>query len=551
MMNSLLQRALLLAIASTALPAHAQPADWRVVSSSNVLVPTAGFPSNVAPAFFRYALGDVGSGLMVAQTSNGGVLAGRYARINGSFVQYVREDVMGNLGPGRTGAESNHVFRDIVFGDDDIGATGQVAFAGRAGLPGSTVSTLPVAAWRWDTQRNIEIMRTLTDRALGPNLGPGWFFSAAPLLRNLPNNNVVLDVDLTSPTAATRDGVVLHVPGVGNRACLLQGSTDLALSPNLGDGSTFVLSFSGYRPVALGNRLFVAANTTASVGEFGIWEICDGAPRAIAASDRTNGLGPSYGVNTAYFASFDSNVRPGANGDLIFDARFRDSTAVNQPFLSGIFRHRSGVNGRLAYTGTTGVQGPNWLGSSFSAIAAASLTSAGGYIAFEGTARTPDATSVDGIWRIKPNGNPEPVALVGILGQFGPAAGQTFQRFDQWTQFSNGDIIANCAVNGSVSGIYRFAVGRAPEKIISVGQVIPVQTTGGIVQATVNSFQLDVPNNGDSSASSLNWSGVDSWAGTDGSVMLLASLNVNGTAVNVLLLSQVSDLNVFLKNGFE
>ena len=52
MMNSFLQRALLLAIASTALPAHAQLADWRVVSSSNVLVPTAGFPSNVAPAFF-------------------------------------------------------------------------------------------------------------------------------------------------------------------------------------------------------------------------------------------------------------------------------------------------------------------------------------------------------------------------------------------------------------------------------------------------------------------------------------------------------------------
>ncbi len=530
--------------------AHAQLASWSVVSSSNTIIPTAGFPSTIAPGFFRFALADGGRGIIVAQTSNGGVLAGRYARIQGSYVHYVREDISGIQGPGRSGVESDHVFRDITFGDDDVGTTGQVAFSGRAGVPGSVVSTLPIAAWRWDTQRNIEVMRTLTDGPLGPNLGPGWFFTGTPLLRNLPNASVIIDADLVSPTSAARDGLVLHVPGIGNTPCLVQGSTDAALSPNLGDNATFTLAFSGYRPVLLDNKAYVAATTSANVGEFGIWEVCSGAPRAIAASDRTNALGPNYGISTAYFVGFGSNVRPGTNGDLVFEAQFRDANVSGQPFLRGIFRNRGGVNQRLAFTGTTGAQGPNWLGSSFNTLQASSLTSAGRHIAFEGSARTPDNTTVDGIWRIQPDGNPEPVALVGILGQFGPAPGQTFQRFDEWTQFANGDVIANCAVNGSVNGIYRFSIGRAPETIIRVGQIVPVQTTSGVVQATINSFQLTAPA-GDSGSSSLNWSGVDSWTGTDASVLLQASINVNGSNVNVLLLSQVADLEVYLKNGFE
>ena len=369
-------------------------------------------------------------------------------------------------------------------------------------------------------------------------------------MRSLSNGNVVIDADLTSPTGADRDGVVLHVAGVGNFPCVVVGSTVANLSPNLGDNSTFGLTGSSFRPVVHGNKVFISATTTANTGELGIWEICNGAPRAIAASERTNALGPNYGTSTAYFVAFGSNPRPGANGELIFEAQFRDANVVGVPFLRGIFRNRGGVNQRLAFTSTTGTQGPNWLGSSFSALAPASLNGAGPFVAFEGTARTPDNTSVDGLWRIQPGGNPEPVALMGILGQFGPAAGQTFARIDEWTQFANGDVIANCAVNGSVNGIYRFAIGRAPETIIRVGQIIPVQTSNGVVQASINSFQLIAPTN-DGASSSLNWSGVDSWTGTDASVMLQASINVSGTNVNVLLLSQVADLDVLIKNGFE
>ena len=547
------RHALWLAIAGFALPIsplHAQLANWSVVSANNTIIPTAGFPSTVAPSFFRYGVGDVGQGLIVGESSTGGTLAGRYARINGVFTQYVQLDVSGLKGPGRSGAEAGHVFRVITTGDHDIGANGQVVFSGRAGAPGSVTSTLPVAVWRWNTQANIEIARNLTDGALGPNLGPGWFFDSTPLLRSLPNGNVIIDADLISPTSANRDAVILHVAGVGNTPCVLQGSTDLSLSPNLGDNSTFALAGAGFRPVALASKVYLTAATTASTGGRGIWEICNGAPRAIAATDRSTALGPSYGVSTAYFSNLFTNVRPGASGDLVFEGQFRDANVVSQPFFNGIFRHRSGVNQRLAYTGTTGTQGPNWLGSTFSTLNAASLTSAGRHIAFEGDARTPDNTTVGGIWRIRPDGNPEPVALEGILGQFGPAPGQTFARFDQWTLFANGDVIANCAVNGGSNGLYRFAIGRAPETIIRVGQTIPVQTTTGIVQATVNSFQITVPEN-DSGNSSYNWSGIDSWTGTDASVLLSASINVGGTNVGVLLLSQVADLEVYLKTGFE
>lgn len=445
------------------------------------------------------------------------------------------------------------MFREIASGVHDIGANGQVVFSGRAGVPGSVTNTLPLAVWRWDTQRNIEISRNLTDGVLGPNLGPGWFFNSATvngtlILRNLPNGNVAIDSNLISPTSASREAVVLHIAGVGNTPCMLQGSSDLSLGPNLGDNSTFRGEISNYNTVALGNKIYLAARTTANSGDLGIWEICNGAPRAIAASDRTTALGPSYGVSTAYFTAFGTNVRPGASGDLVFEAQFKDS--ANVPALRGIFRNRSGVNQRVAYTGTSGVQGPNWLGSTFSAITASTLTSAGRHIAFEGNARTTDNTTVGGIWRIQPDGNPEPVALVGILGQFGPAPGQTFAGFGAWTLLANGDVIALCSVNGGSTGLYRFAIGRAPETIIRVGQIIPVQTTTGIVQATVNSSQILVPGN-DSGSSSNNWAGIDSWTGTDASVLLSASINVGGTNVNVLLLSQVADLDLLLKTGFE
>lgn len=545
-----MRHALWVSIAGLALPVsslHAQLANWTVVSSSNVIIPTAGFPSNVAPSFSSFSLGDVGRGLIVGSGN-----VGHYARINGVFAQYVQFDVASALGPGRSGAEAGHVFRAIASGVHDIGANGQVVFWGRAGAPGSVTNSLPVAVWRWDTLRNTEISRNLTDGVLGPNLGPGWFFnSGAPNLLGLPNGNILINADLTSPTSATRKAVILHAVGVGNTPCMLQASTDLSLSPNLGDNSTFESpGFSAsYSTVAFGTKVFVAASTSAVTGNEGIWEICNGAPRAIAATGRAGTLGPSYGVNTAYFESIDSNVRPGALGDLVFQAGFRDVDAVGQPHLDGVFRHRSGVNQRLAYTGTAGAQGPNWLGSTFSTLAASTLTSDGKHVAFEGNARTPDTTTVSGIWRIQPDGNPEPVALEGILGQFGPAPGQTFASFGQWTLLANGDVIANCAVNGGGGGLYRFAIGRAPEEIIRVGQIIPVQTTSGIVQATINSFQIVTPA-GDNT-SSYNWSGIDSWTGTDASVLLSASINVGGTNVNVLLLSQVADLDLFFKNGFE
>lgn len=53
------RHALWLAMAGSTLavsPLHAQLANWTVVSSENIIIPTAGFPSNVAPNFFAIAL---------------------------------------------------------------------------------------------------------------------------------------------------------------------------------------------------------------------------------------------------------------------------------------------------------------------------------------------------------------------------------------------------------------------------------------------------------------------------------------------------------------
>jgi hypothetical protein len=359
----------------------------------------------------------------------------------------------------------------------------------------------------------------------------------------LSSGAVVIDTEVVSPSAQVLRSVHQHTPGAGNSACWIAGSALPSVGPNLGNSA----SFSVLRDTVIldGSQVFAWArtNATSALGfEAGVWRICNGAPAPIALTLRTGALGPNIGIPSAYFADINSNVRNGGSGELLFSGDW--VAGVGFAAGSGIFRQRNGVNTLIAKRDDAGTLGPNWQGARFSSYVPASLIGAGPHAAFAATAKTPDNTLFEGIWRIRPNGNPEPVALVGVPGAFGPKPTQSFQSIGQWTILANGDVIAECFVSGSVNGLYLFRVGQVPQLILSAGQLIPVTTSTGSVQASVISFSLPNPMD-DTGPSSRAWAGIDSWAGTDGSVLARAVLNVAGTSTQTLLLPKWERMRCF------
>jgi hypothetical protein len=530
------------ALLCLALPT-AQAQTWRVVSANNALIPTAGFSAPTAPNFFLFSQFDGGQGQILAQTSTAGA-EGRWLRRQGSFVRYATVDATGSLGPNRSGAEANHVFRALRFGHDRSGGDTNISIAGKAGAPGVSSVGLPNAAWRFNGTQNNEFARALLDNQLGPGLGAGWFF-ADEELNLLPRNDgsILIFNNITSPVSFTRRGVVRNT-ATGNVTCALIGSTLASVSPNIGNANPFeqiedIVTTDG-------NRTFILARTQFSAIESGVWEICNGAPVVRLLSERGGAFAPNVGIPGAVFAQFYGNVRTSSSGELVFGALYRESAiAVNV----GLFKQSNGLNNLIAKRDdTSAALGPNWLGSRFSTFEHDSLIAAGQHVAFEATVVTPSSNSVTGIFRIRPGGNPEPVALEGVLA-FGPAAGQTFTRFDRWVLLSNGDIVADCAVANGPSGLYRFRAGSAPQLLLAVGTTVPVQTTSGLVQASVVNYAVALVD-GDSAQSSLSWAGVDSWAGTDGTLLVSATLNVGGTSVGTLMTFAI-DVGAYLKDGFE
>lgn len=534
-------------LSSAALPV------WSVIASDNPAIPTAGFPSGTAPAFYEVALADAGNGQIRAQLgSNSGGFDGHWLRVDGSFQRFARLDATGSVGPARTGVEANHVFREITQSADDLATDGQISILGRAGIPGSDVNSLPPAIWRRLNGQNVELARFGTDGVLGPGLGSNWRFGALGTsytrLRSLDSGQVLIDAPLLSPENLERSALVLHTPGGGNQTCALRGSTGASNGPNLGNAAAFI-NASGFFPVAFSDRIFINATASGTENFEGIWQVCAGSPQPLAVSRFTGPLGPNAGVGSAEFALIRSLPQPLGNG-IAFLAYFRTSAGAS--LRSGIFQNQAGLNSLLAQSDDSGSLGPNFGQARFASLDPLQTQIAGAaqQLAFEAIATDISNTAIPGLWRIRPQGNPEPVALVGVAGPFAPGAGQLFQRIDRWSLFPNGDIVAECLVQNGPSGLYLFAIGRAPRLILRNGQTISVNTTAGIAQATVNSFS--VIGAGDTSqGASAHPSGIDSWAARDGSVLVSASIALPTGNANALMLSRVSDFDRFLVDGYE
>lgn len=517
---------------------------WRAAAGEDGDIAAPGLPNGVNRGFTDALLGDVGAGQVGFRVYDPDTNAGYWARKQGVLKRYTQLGVIGDLGPGRSGGESTHMFRSITTGGSGAAADGQRAFLARAGDPASP-DNATYGLWRWDTNRNIEVARVLTDGSLGPGLGSGWVFpNAADFTsgRAMSGGRVLLSADVTSPTGASSHLIAKHVPGQGNLPCLRSGANDNpALSPGLSPGDSFSSGWS-FSNLSLTPEGRVYGNFDASGSRAGIWEICDGAPRAIVVDDESGVRGPEIGIATATFTSDIYPPYPGDVGTFAFFAYFR-STPSDSSRL-GLFRNDGASNRPLAMNDAAGAYGPNWEGSTWRVFDTDSLSVAGEYASFEGGVNTADGGNPNGLWRVRAGGTPELVALIGLTGPYGPEPNRTWRSIGASAVLSNGDIVLEAETDPNDDyALWLLQAGRAPRRILQPGQSASVPTATGVVQAAVNSF--DVPGGG-----AMYSRGGDSWIGADGTILISAS--VNGYGGTTLLMAQPSNpVDLIFENGFD
>ncbi len=519
--------------------ALAQTVPWRAVIGTNSSVVVPGLPS-VARSYGDVVLSDAGGGRVGVRMSSSNY-AGYWAYKQGAWAQYMKEGVTGALGPGRSGGEAAHVFLDYSSGFGAAGFDGQRVFVAKAGNPADSVNAT-WGVWRWDQQKNVEIARVLTDGTLGPGMGLDWTYAAGVSfgVRAMSGGRALVNADVTSPTNQVNRLLVQSLPGAANQPCMLRNSTSRDLAPNLVAGDTFDTAWDfNALAVTPGNRVYGAFS--ASSGD-GIWEVCNGAPRARAATGRTDALGPDIGVATAQFTSSFTTPRPGDEGNVYFFANFRPTSGDSS--RAGLFWNDGASNRPLAMNDASGSWGPHWLDATWSSFDTSSLMSAGEWSAFTATVHTGDGGTPSGLWRVKAGGAPELVALFDLPGSYGPESGRTWSSFYARAVLSNGDIIVSAYTNpNNEYALWLLKRGTAPRRILAAGQSVSIPTSSGIVADTVNSFSFDA------SGPALYGAGVDSWAGADGSVLVEVNAATYGNVRVMAIPSNPVDL--IFRNGYD
>jgi hypothetical protein len=511
--------------------AAAQTPSWRVIAGEDGRVVTAGLPNGISRSFYDEILGDAGGDLIGLRISSPDSLAGYWTRQAGTFVRYAELGVTGTTGPGRSGAETAHVFQTLYTGEGAASPDGRRLLLARAGEAGSSTNS-SYGMWLWDGVRNVEIARAQTEGLLGPGFGPGWRFADASTFatgRALAGGSAVLDASVLSPTNGSSHAIVKYVPGVGNKPCLRAGATDATLAPGLAAGDTFLTNWDMYASLSVTRDGRVYGVFDASGSRGGIWEICSGAPRAIAVDDETGARGPDIGIATAMFNNEFKPAYPGSGNTFYFFNYFRRTSGASSEY--GLFWHDGTRNRPLAYGDVSGYYGPNWGDATWANFNPDSLSANGAYVAFNARVQTSDS-SPTGFWRVRTGQRPELVALIGIPGTYGPELNRTWASFGASAVLANGGLVLEARTNpGDVNGLWLLEPGRAPRKLLETGQPLSVTTTTGTVPTSISSF--DLPGEG-----SDNSRGRDRWIGADGTALVQVVVPVYG---EVLLTMQTSD----------
>ena len=277
----------------------------------------------------------------------------------------------------------------------------------------------------------------------------------------------------------------------------------------------------------------------ASGSRTGIWELCDGAPRAIVVNNDTGTRGPDLGTGTARFGSSITLPRLGEAGTFFFFSNF--TTAPSQSSKTGLFWHDGQVNRPLAI-GDSPAHGPGWMDTTWGYFSTATLTSAGAWATFSASVNSADGGNPSGLWRVRTGHSPELIALLDLTGQYAPEANRTWSSFLARAILANGDVIQLARTNpGSELALWLLPRGQAPRRLLKVGDTLSVPTTAGTSQRTVTDISV-------SPSVAQHNGGQDSWVSADGTIMVEATLSGLGT---VHLLSRPSDPSVMFANGFE
>jgi hypothetical protein len=535
----------LMATASSALPLAAQTVTWQVVAGENSQIIAPDLPAGITRNLTDVWVGDTGASLFGFRATSPSASEGYWASRSGRLVRYTQLSSNGTLGPGRGGAEAAHVFLSINSGWGGASSDGQRNILARAADPAATLNA-SYGLWRWDGTRNVEVARASTDGILGPGLGAGTVFQNSgsfATARMLNGGSMLISANVTSPTGVDSQLVARHVPGLGNRPCSRSGSTDPSLSPGLAAGDTFFTVSSGIGRMSVTPAGQIHARLTTAGSREGIWELCNGAPRAIAVDNETGPRGPDVGISTALFSSFAFQApQPSASAGTFFFADWRDPP---QGSRTALFRHDGISNRGIAFNEPSGYFGPNWLSATWRSFSTDSLSVAYDYAAFVADVNTPDGGTPVGLWRVRAGDRPELKALIGLIGApYEPEPGRSWRSFDAVAALSNGDIVLEATTNpNSTKDLWLLRAGQAPTRLLSLGQNIAVPTTQGNVQASISSF--DVLDDG------ANYSnGTDTWIAADGTLYVSANTTNLGRILITTRLT-VPNPDIVFANGLE
>jgi hypothetical protein len=533
-----------LAAACAAANAGAQTLTFQVIAGESSSVVTPDLPSNASRTLYDIEVGDAGGPQFGFRVQGAAVAEGYWVYGAGRLSRYAALATTALPGPGRGGAEATHVFLSLPGGGGSVAPDGQRSFAARAGDPAATLNATH-GLWRWDGVRNVEFARASTDGVLGPGLGASWVFPNSGGFgeaRMLDGGRPVFVAEVLSPTSASSRIIARHVPGSGNLPCMRTGATEPMLSPGLTPGDSFaVVSLSLSRVgAARDGRIF--ARLPVSGSREGVFELCSGAPRAIAADNVAGLLGPDIS-GTANFTSFSSMApQPSGPGSVMFFANWREPPQATR---LGLFRHDGVANRGIAYTEPSGFYGPNWMGATWRTFDVDTLSVAGPTAAFVAGLDTADGGDPTGLFRVRAGERPELVALIGLVGApYEPEPGRTWRSFDAIAVFENGDIVVDASTNpNSTRDLWLLRSGRAPRRLLSPGQALRVPTAQGGADTTISSYNL--PSGGADPAD-----GSDGWIGTDGTLFLPAQATGHG---RVLITARAPTLppGTLHRDGFE
>jgi len=540
-------------LASAAVRADTAPR-WKVVlASSAPAVQIPNLPPSSTYAVISGQLGDAGPAQLTFDLYGQGSesdmgLSGLWHDAGANAAPFASRNATGATGPGLSGEEAAHVFRALDWMMDTSG-DGHIVFGGFTGDPAQPVESATEGVWIFDGQRNTEIARVGTDGALGPQLGAGWVFdgfdggdSGEVIATAMNGGAAFLRARTHGPSSGNVAMISRYTPTLGLSPCALEGSSGPALSPGVGAGPFTDIQYPFY---ATANGLYARASVgNAGARRNGVWQFCNGAPRAAALAGATGALGP--GIVSSVDARFTDVSY--AIASVSPDTFYFSATAVRAPGgaeFNGVYLHTpSGNQPVVIDDGSVSTGMP---GHSFAFDWQVSLFSSANQVVMLG--RTSDDVGGgyrQGLWRLVPGQPPRPLALTGPDSPYPPAAGHHWDGFGWIAVFANGEIAMLASTDLGLA-VWRLHDDQAPVRVLSIGDAISVPTSAGTVTAPLTGFPIQLRR------STLSTTTVrDRMYGENGDVLVLVQIAGYSDSIDNLTWVRGNVLSdALFANGFD